>query len=169
MKASCSALTCAADSIGLSFDPLLFGYEQNYTWASQFQPTFNSNSSRFEFQALLSDTWVLPWFLLKVQLRGRHWAGSHQPGIFDQTQMRKFEPENKTFKKIEPKAPTISTQNLDLAGFLPVWVENLSLTRGHENGIRSRTVCETEYTQHSYFSQNFSKSYILSECFGKSK
>ena len=72
MKASCSALTCAADSMGVNFDPLLFGYEQNYTWASQFQPTYNANSSRFEFHSILSDTWVFP----KVHLRVKsfHWA-----------------------------------------------------------------------------------------------
>ena len=58
MKPGCSELSCYSESLTVSFDPLLFGYKEEYEWASEIKPTFNKNSSRFEFTTKLSQTSV---------------------------------------------------------------------------------------------------------------
>ena len=56
MNAGCSTLVCSADSMQVDFDPMLFGYEQDYTWASDIKPIFENSTARFQFQTPLSNT-----------------------------------------------------------------------------------------------------------------
>ena len=78
MEAGCSQLSCFSNSLKVSFDPLLFGYEKQYQWASNIKPAFNTSSSRFEFTTKLSETLVDVLFRLTPRFTKRQ-IGAFRP------------------------------------------------------------------------------------------